>query len=133
MMITSKWETPDPVKIVTEEPINVEPGKTGSQTHIVTLDKKAPPTTIMLQLSFPGPGMIPEVNIHPHLHFASGSPYATIDGEPIDVRTGTIDLEPGVPRKFIVFVELVESAPWNGLFIVQVYRNTVALPPTSPT
>ena len=128
-MIQTKWKTPDPVTIVTEAPINVKPGEVGSQTHQITLDKDAPETTIMLQLSFPGPGMIPEVNIHPHVHFASGSPYATIDGEPIDVRVGTVTLQPGETKEFVVFVGLLKSAPWDGMFIMQVHRNTVALPP----
>lgn len=126
-MIESVWKTPvtDPVTIITGEPINVQPGETGSQTHVITLDKDAPPTNIKLQVSLPGPGLIPEVNIHPHLHFASGSPYATLDGEPFDIRQGTVELEPGVPRTYIVFIGLNDKAPWDGMFIVQVYRNIV--------
>jgi len=122
-MIESVWKTPDPVTILKEDPINVIPGGVGSQKHQITLHKDAQPITIGVQLLLPGPGMFPEIKILPHLHIASGYPKATLDGVDYDIRQGTMDLDPGVSREFIVYIGLTKSAPWDSMFIVQIHPN----------
>ena len=125
-MIATAWKTPnDPVTITAGVPINVEPGKIGSQEHIITLDESAEERDIYLRVDIPGPAINPDITINPGEHFMSNYPQVKVDGVDFDFRRNPIHLKPGVPVKYEIFIGLLHSAPWKSMFIVQVYRNAV--------
>jgi len=91
----------------------------------LTLDEAAPKSSARLCTSIPGPAIIPEVTILPHLHF-KGDIKWILAGKAFNGRQGIFEMEPGVPMDLTVMIELLPDAPSGGLFILDMDPETIA-------